>query len=89
MSKRASDGHDVSDVPVPKKAPSPVQSTLDMFFKGIPNSDTCTTTKVTTVDFTPEYLGIHVFSHDDITESTGLDKNSGMLKQLNYAKIKL
>ena len=71
MAKRA-----CSDLSQPaRKQPrssSATQSTLHAFFKSSSDETTKPTLKV---NFTPQYMGVHVFSDKDIADSSGLDRD--------------
>ena len=66
MSKRAA-----TDSHVDKRGFQLNQSTLKKFFK---SDSQCETTTPTTLSITPQYMGIHIFSLEEITESIGLNR---------------
>ena len=75
MSKRLSDQVSPAAKKKPCSSKGTTQSTLHMFFKSHDSGDEKPIPKPKTIEYSPEFFGIHTYSEEDIRNSTGLDKN--------------
>jgi hypothetical protein len=74
MSKRLSDQVSPAAKKKPCSSKGTTQSTLHMFFKSHDSGGEKPIAKPKTIEYSPEFFGIHTYSEEDIRNSIGLDK---------------